>query len=397
MKRNVVILGSTGSIGLSTLDVIGRHPDRFACFGLSANTDWQTMLMQCLHYTPQYAVMADPSASKQLRVALQEHNCNTQVCDSNNALSELVSDSSADVVVSGIVGAAGLLSTMAAVEAGKIVLIANKEPLVMLGDEIVSLAKNSGATLLPLDSEHNAIFQCLPNPAGQADCDLLAKGVRKLILTGSGGPFRNLALNKFSTITPAQACAHPNWSMGKKISVDSATMMNKGLELIEACALFNLPPEKIEIVIHPQSAIHSMVEYVDGSILSQMGCADMRIPIAHALGWPDRIESGADSLNLIELARLDFSAPDYQRFPLLTLSTRAATEGGTLPTILSAANEVAVEAFLAQQIGFNDIYSLVDNAMQTLGSCADRSLESVLNADKMARQTASAMVVKLAA
>lgn len=398
MKRNVVVLGSTGSIGVNALDVISRHPDRFTCFGLSANTDVRTMLQQCLSYKPKYAVMTNREVAKRLRQELKSANLATQILDSQSALDQLSREADVHVVVSGIVGAAGLLSTMAAVKAGKTVLIANKEPLVMLGNEIVDLAKATGATLLPLDSEHNAIFQCLPAPVEQhAHGDLLTRGIRKLILTGSGGPFRQLALDEFVNITPEQACAHPNWSMGKKISVDSATMMNKGLELIEACALFDLPPEKIDIVIHPQSAIHSMVEYVDGSILAQMGCADMRVPIAHALGWPDRIDSGAASLNLVELARLDFSAPDYQRFPLLTLSTQAAQQGGTLPTVLSAANEVAVEAFLKQQIAFNTIYELIDDAMQTLGSSTDRSLESVLEVDQKARQIAVKTALKLAA
>lgn len=398
MKRNVVILGSTGSIGVSTLDVIGRHPDRFACFGLSANTDWQGMLVQCLAFQPSYAVMADLTASNQLHSALKGHNSATQVLQSVDALSQLASDAQVNVVVSGIVGAAGLLSTLAAVEAGKTVLIANKEPLVMLGDEIVSLAKTTGATLLPLDSEHNAIFQCLPTQLdSHEDNNLLAKGVRRLILTGSGGPFRTKPLSEFAAITPEQACAHPNWDMGKKISVDSSTMMNKGLELIEACALFQLPPEKIEIVIHPQSAIHSMVEYVDGSILSQMGCPDMRIPIAHALGWPDRIESGVPSLDLIALSRLDFSAPDAERFPLLKLSTQAAKQGGTMPTILSAANEVAVEAFLNKQISYTEISRLVDNAMQTIAYSPDRCLESVLDVDEQARQVTMKNVIQLAA
>ncbi len=402
MKRQVVILGSTGSIGLNTLDVLKQHPDRFNCFGLSANTDVDSMFAQCVEHKPKCAVMADQHAAALLRTKCAQQGLSTQIVDSVEALTELASEPEVDVVVSGIVGAAGLLSTLSAVKSSKTVLIANKEPLVMLGEEIVNLADKYGATLLPLDSEHNAIFQCLPPfnsriRSTQSKRNLVSEGVRKLILTGSGGPFRTLALKDFANITPDQACSHPNWKMGKKISVDSATMMNKGLELIEACALFSLQTEKIDIVVHPQSVIHSMVEYIDGSILSQMGDSDMRVPIAHALGWPQRIESGVKSLDLISLSRLDFLPPDYERFPALSLATQAAQAGGTLPTVLSAANEVAVEAFLNKRIGFTEIVKVVEDTMRGLGSEADRSLESVLHADSQARDYAAQIALKLAA
>lgn len=380
--RTVTLLGSTGSIGLSTLEVIRLHPDRLRIFALTANRDVDSLYAQCLEYRPHYVAMADIDSARELRQRLQNTGSNTEVLEGDEAISWLAGEAGAELVVAGIVGAIGLLSTLAAVNAGKTVLIANKEPLVMLGSEIMQAAHQSGATILPVDSEHNAIFQCLPE-SGVAG--LSQKGIEKILLTGSGGPFRTLPAGDFSSITPEQACAHPNWEMGRKISVDSATMMNKGLELIEACALFDVHPDFVQIVVHPQSIIHSMVQYVDGSILAQMGAPDMRTPLAHALGWPDRIESGTQRLDLFELARFDFEAPDEKKFPALRLARHAAEAGGTLATLLNAANEVAVDAFLNCKIRFDQIQMLVENAMDALDTSSERNLDTVLEADARCR------------
>ena len=326
MTDAVVILGATGSIGVNTLDVIRRHPDKYRVAGLSANDNWAAMCRLCLEFDPELAVLADPAAAARLADELSaaktktKTRARTRVLGGSEALCELAG-SGGDIVVCGIVGAAGLRSTLAAVRAGGKVLIANKEPLVMLGQSIMHEARAHGATVIPLDSEHNAMFQCLPQnlPPGAATA-ADETGIRKILLTGSGGPFRRLPLDDFPLVTPAQARAHPNWDMGPKVSVDSATMMNKGLELIEACALFSLDADDIEIVIHPQSVIHSLVEYIDGSVLAQLGSPDMRVSIAHALGWPRRVDSGARRLNLLECARLDFEAPDHRRFPALGLA-----------------------------------------------------------------------------
>ena len=387
--KNVTILGSTGSIGVSTLEVIRLHPQRFNVLALSANRNVDILLAQCHEFLPRFAAMADQNSARILRGRLLESGLDTEVLVGDQAIVDLAEDSSVDVVVAGIVGAIGLLPTLAAVQKGKIVLVANKEPLVMLGSEIMQQARAHQATIVPVDSEHNAIFQCMPDggAAGMVD-----SGIEKILLTGSGGPFREKACSEFASITPAQACAHPNWEMGRKISVDSATMMNKGLELIEACALFDVHPDFVQIVVHPQSIIHSMVQYVDGSILAQMGVPDMRTPIAHALGWPQRIESGTQRLDLFELSRFDFQAPDETKFPALRLARQAAEAGGTLPTILNAANEIAVEAFLNEQIRFDQITQLVETAMQQLEQNTARNLSTVLDADQRTRSFVTKLI-----
>ena len=397
MTESVAILGSTGSIGVSVLDVIRRHPDKYRVAGLSANINRAALGRQCAEFNPELAVMADEGAAKKLAGELTGAGADTRVLGGAEALSELAG-SGADIVVCGIVGAAGLRSTLAAVRGGKKVLIANKEPLVMLGQLIMAEARASGATVIPVDSEHNAIFQCLPqclpqdsaqatpqNP-GRAAQAWDTAGIHKLWLTGSGGPFRQLPPEDFSRVTPAQACAHPNWEMGPKISVDSATMMNKGLELIEAGALFSMAVGDIEIVIHPQSVIHSMVEYVDGSILAQLSSPDMRVSIANALGWPRRIDSGARRLSLLDCGRFDFEAPDHRRFPSIGLARAAAHAGGAMPAVMNAANEVAVEAFLGKTLAFDKIPLVVERTMARSSAGPVCDLESVLAADRQARR-----------
>jgi 1-deoxy-D-xylulose-5-phosphate reductoisomerase len=401
----VTVLGATGSIGASTLDVIARHPDRYRVFALTANTGVEKLLPLIERFQPLYAVLRDAAAAAQLRSCLRDKGFATEVLEGCEGLIQVAADARVDVVVAAIVGAAGLEPTMAAVRADKQILLANKETLVMAGHLFMAAVAESKAVLLPVDSEHNAIFQCLPaayqNRAnGQNGSDgrrgLNTVGVRKILLTGSGGPFRNTPLNEFVSITPAQAIAHPNWSMGPKISVDSATMMNKGLELIEACWLFDARPEQVQIVIHPQSVIHSMVEYSDGSILAQLGNPDMRTPIAHALAWPERIASGVGSLDLIAQARLDFQAPDEQRFPCLRLAATAMRLGGSAPAVLNAANEIAVAAFLAGELRFTDIPVLIEQVMADVPAVEPHSLSDVQNADRDARQVAAALVGELA-
>ncbi len=382
----ITVLGATGSIGVSTLDVIARHPERYAVFALTAERRWQLLATQCLAHNPRYAVIRDPESAHLLEQALRAQGCNTQVLYGGDALAQVASAPEVDVVMAAIVGAAGLLPTLAAVKQGKKILLANKEVLVMAGGLFTRAVAEYGATLLPIDSEHNAIFQCLPNHRADYLAEGLASsGVRKILLTASGGPFRNTSLAELKSVTPEQACAHPNWSMGQKISVDSATMMNKGLELIEACWLFNCSADQVDVVIHPQSVIHSMVQYVDGSVLAQLGNPDMRTPIAHALAWPQRIESGVASLDLIATARLDFSAPDYQRFPCLRLAREAALAGGNAPVVLNAANEIAVAAFLQRKLSFDRIASLTASVMARIPFCEPKSLEHVQAADEEAR------------
>ncbi len=392
-QQGICILGSTGTIGINTLDVIRRHPRRFKIIALTANRQLERMLQQCEEWQPEYAVMSDPEAATELTGLLKQKGLSSRVLGGMAELSEVVQLDAVDTVMAGIVGAVGLLPTLAAVKAGKRVLIANKEPLVMMGQVFIEEAKRSGAVLLPIDSEHNAIFQCLPAAvqnatAAPVDHSLSEYGVRRILLTGSGGPFLNLDRAEFSSVTPEQACAHPNWVMGRKISVDSATMMNKGLELIEACALFSTTPEMIDIVVHPQSVIHSMVEYNDGSILAQMGNPDMRTPIAHALAWPERIDAGVERLDLLKIAALEFRAPDVLKFPSLRLARQAAETGGTLPAILNAANEVGVQYFLDGEIRFDQIIQLVEETMDAVVSEQDQCLESVLSADQSARSFA---------
>ena len=393
MKERVAILGSTGSIGVNTLSVVREHPDRFCIVALTANRDSETMLTQCREFRPSRVVMVDGTAALRLRTMLADEGLDVEVLSGVEALDNVVRD--VDSVVCAIVGAAGLPSTLSAVSVGARVLIANKEPLVMLGGMIMQLARRHQATILPLDSEHNAIFQCLPAGMQSALGDegqSAYHGIRRLILTGSGGPFRQRDPSTFPMVTVEQACAHPNWRMGPKISVDSATMMNKGLELIEACALFSMGESSVDIVIHPQSVVHSIVEYIDGSMLAQMANPDMRVPIANALSWPERIGSGAEPLDLLAASRFDFEAPDSERFPALDLAREAARTGGTAPALLNAANEIAVAAFLAREIGFHQITDLVAATMDKLPVEGTLCLESSMQADTLARETCQHLV-----
>ena len=390
--RGVTLLGSTGSIGLSTLDVIARHPQRYRVVALTANTQGERLFEQCLQYRPEMAVLLDPAAAEELRAKLRAVGLTTQVFSGLECLPTVATLPEAAIVVAAIVGAAGLLPTLAAVRAGKRVLFANKEPLVMCGHIFIDEASRSGAALLPVDSEHNAIFQCMADGfrAGRSPA-----AVRRIYLTCSGGPFRSTPVEALARVTPEQACAHPNWVMGRKISVDSATLMNKGLELIEACWLFGVTPDRVEIVIHPQSIIHSLVEYVDGSVLAQLGNPDMRTPIAHALAWPERIESGVKSLDLLEIARLEFAPPDRRRFPCLDLAYEAAAASGTAPAILNAANEVAVQAFLDRRIGFTDIPQVIARVRARLPAGRDVQLDAILADDAAARAEAARAIAVL--
>ncbi len=381
----ITILGATGSIGLSTLDVVARHPDRYDVFALTGFSRLAELRALCLKHRPRYAVASDQAQARILQDQLHADGVSTRVLDGEGGLSEVAAHPEVDVVMAAIVGAAGLKPTLAAVQSGKRVLLANKEALVMSGALFMQALRDSGAVLLPIDSEHNAIFQCLPTDYSQG---LGTVGVRRILLTASGGPFREMAPDLLSDVTPEQACAHPNWSMGRKISVDSASMMNKGLELIEACWLFDARPHQVEVVIHPQSVIHSMVDYVDGSVLAQLGNPDMRTPIAHALAWPERIESGVSALDLLRVGRLDFQAPDDRRFPCLRLARTAAEVGGTAPAMLNAANEVAVDAFLNRRIRFTEIASIIDDVLNHEASVPTVCLEDVLAADRRARDVA---------
>ena len=391
--QQITILGATGSIGVSTLDVIARHPERYQVFALTADRRWPLLATQCMMYKPRYAVLNDAAAAVELGRELRRQGCATEVLQGADALAAVAAHEQVDTVMAAIVGAVGLLPTLAAVKAGKKVLLANKEALVMAGGLFTRAVAEHGAVLLPIDSEHNAIFQCLPNHRADYLADgLRSSGVRKILLTASGGPFRNTPLSDLSKVTPEQACAHPNWSMGQKISVDSATMLNKGLELIEACWLFNTRPQQVQVVIHPQSVIHSMVEYIDGSVLAQLGNPDMRTPIAHALAWPERIESGVSSLDLVATARLDFSAPDYERFPCLHLAQQAADVSGTAPAILNAANEIAVAAFLNRTIRFDQIAVVIAHVLSRLSSLEPRSLAEIQGADAEARALAQQLI-----
>ncbi|GMR18361.1 MAG: 1-deoxy-D-xylulose-5-phosphate reductoisomerase [Gammaproteobacteria bacterium] len=384
--KTVAILGSTGSIGISTLDVIDRHQDLFRVTALTANTQVDRLFEQCKKFRPKVAVMVDEKAARQLDDQLKAAGYSIKVETGQAGLEKVAGSSDSDIVMAAIVGAAGLSPTLEAVKAGKRVLFANKEPLVMCGDIFIEQARKSGATLLPIDSEHNAIFQCMPSNYHAGDKH---RGIKRILLTGSGGPFREMDQSALLHVTPAQACNHPNWSMGKKISVDSATLMNKGLELIEACWLFNVTPDRIQIVIHPQSIIHSMVEYLDGSILAQMGNPDMRTPIAHALAWPERIDSGVDGLDFFKTNRLDFEEPDIERFPCLTYAYKSARAGGTAPTTLNAANEVAVQSFLNGEIGFLDIARVIGYVLEQIPHKAVSDVDTVLETDNKARKIAT--------
>ena len=391
----LVILGSTGSIGTSTLDVVGRHPERFEVLALTAQRNVDRLFEQCQRFRPRYAAMADSSAAAELSSRLAGAAVPTEVLAGDEGVRELAALDAADCVVAGIVGAAGLLPTLAAAEGGKRILLANKEVLVMAGSLFMDVARRNGALLMPIDSEHNAIFQCLPPDSGSRGLD--ASGVRRILLTASGGPFRRMELSQLDAVTPEQACAHPNWVMGRKISVDSASMMNKGLELIEACWLFDAAPDRVQVVVHPQSVIHSLVEYVDGSVLAQLGNPDMRTPIAHALSWPERIGSGVGALDLFAIAKLDFEAPDLQRFPCLQLAYDALAAGGSACAVLNAANEVAVAAFLERRIRFTEIPRIVSAALEAVPSGAVHELADVLGADRLARERAGRAVAAVAA
>lgn len=381
MPAQLTVLGATGSIGLSTLDVVARHPDKYRIYALTAASQWQQLAALAVAHNARYAVIADEQYAGDLQTALQ--GTDTQVLAGKQALAQVASAPEVAAVMAAIVGAAGLLPTLAAVRAGKKVLLANKEALVMAGPLFMQAVAEHGATLLPIDSEHNAIFQCLPAHYQTPG----ASGVSKILLTASGGPFRTMAPAELAAVTPDQACAHPNWSMGRKISVDSASMMNKGLELIEACWLFNATPDQIDVVIHPQSVIHSMVQFTDGSVLAQLGNPDMRTPIAHALAWPERMASGVAPLDLIATARLDFEAPDLNRFPCLRLAYEAA-QNGAASTVLNAANEIAVAAFLAGELPFNDIARVNERTLEQLQPPVPRSIDEVLAVDAQARRVA---------
>jgi 1-deoxy-D-xylulose-5-phosphate reductoisomerase len=386
---SVTVLGATGSIGVSTLDVIARHPERYQVYALTGYSRMAELAEQCRRFCPQRAVVATAEQAKGLQQVLREAGLSTDVSWGEEALCEVASVSDVDVVMAAIVGAAGLRPTLAAAQAGKRVLLANKEALVMSGALFMQAVQASGAELLPIDSEHNAIFQCMP---GSYADGLARVGVRRILLTASGGPFRNFSQAQLADVTPAQACAHPNWSMGQKISVDSASMMNKGLELIEACWLFDARPEQVEVVVHPQSVVHSLVDYVDGSVLAQLGNPDMRTPIAHALAWPERIDSGVSALDLLLTARLDFEAPDPVRFPCLRLAREAVAAGGTSCAVLNAANEVAVQAFLDGRVGFTDIPVIIEDALTQLPGEPVIDLEHILSADRLARAHAERWV-----
>ncbi|WP_191485447.1 1-deoxy-D-xylulose-5-phosphate reductoisomerase [Pseudomonas sp. FEN] len=383
--QQITVLGATGSIGLSTLDVIARHPQRYQAFALSGFSRLAELLALCVRHRPRYAVVPEASAARGLQAQLRNAGLATEVLVGEAGLCQVSADPEVDAVMAAIVGAAGLRPTLAAVEAGKKILLANKEALVMTGALFMQAVRRSGSVLLPIDSEHNAIFQCLPGDHARG---LAAVGVRRILLTASGGPFRQTPLDELSDVTPEQACAHPNWSMGRKISVDSASMMNKGLELIEACWLFDAKPAQVEVVIHPQSVIHSLVDYVDGSVLAQLGNPDMRTPIANALAWPERIDSGVAPLDLFAVARLDFQAPDEQRFPCLRLAREAAEAGNSAPAMLNAANEVAVAAFLERRIRYLEIARIIEDVLNLEPVVAVNELDAVFAADAKARALA---------
>lgn len=390
-RQQLCVLGATGSIGVSTLDVARRHPERYQVWALTGFSRVDVLLEQCLAHRPQVAVVAHAAQAVALQQQLREAGLATEVLHGPKALCQVASSSQVDVVMAAIVGAAGLEPTLAAVRAGKRVLLANKEALVMSGALFMQAVAESGAQLLPIDSEHNAIFQCMPADYARG---LAPVGVRRILLTASGGPFREWPLEALASVTPEQACAHPNWSMGQKISVDSASMMNKGLELIEACWLFDAEPQQVEVVIHPQSVVHSLVDYVDGSVLAQLGNPDMRTPIAHALAWPERIDSGVSALDLLLTARLDFQAPDPQRFPCLGLARQAAEAGGTACAMLNAANEVAVAAFLERRIGFTDIPVIIEDTLNRITVESVKDLQHIMWADQVAREQAAHWVAR---
>ena len=388
--KTLTVLGSTGSIGVNTLAVAARHPARYRILALTANTNVDGLFQQCLAHRPEYAVMADQEAALTLEQRLKQKARRITVLAGPEEVARVAALAEVDYVMAAIVGAAGLLPSLAAARAGKRVLLANKEALVMAGRLFMDTARDNRAELLPIDSEHNAIFQCLPAGFDPVDPDHgpASFGVKKILLTASGGPFRALAPEQLARVTPEQACRHPNWVMGRKISVDSATMMNKGLEIMEACWLFQARPEDIEVVLHPESVIHSMVQYTDGSVLAQLGNPDMRTPIAHGLAWPERIEAGVKALDLFEIARLRFERPDPARFPCLDLARGAIRAGGTAGAILNAANEVAVHEFLQKRLRFTDIAGVIETVLRAIPATPADSLAAILEADRRARAAA---------
>jgi 1-deoxy-D-xylulose-5-phosphate reductoisomerase len=391
MHKRLTVLGSTGSIGDSTLDVVARHPDRFSIYALSAHRNGDKLVDQCLRFSPEVAVVGDAATAAQVEARLRAAGSRTQVAYGREALAEIARADGCDTVVAAIVGAAGLAPSLAAARAGKRILLANKEALVMSGDIFMSAVHEHGAILLPVDSEHNAVFQCMPRDAAEHG------GIAKIVLTASGGPFRTREPATLAAVTPEEACKHPNWVMGRKISVDSATMMNKGLEVIEAHYLFDLPGSRIDVLIHPQSVIHSMVSYLDGSVLAQLGNPDMRTPIAHAMAFPERVDAGVAPLDLAQIASLSFEQPDYTRFPCLALALRALDAGGLASATLNAANEVAVEAFLSRRIAFTAIAQTVGHVLDALDNRTPSGLEDVLAADAAARAAAAAVIDTLPA
>ena len=398
----ITLLGATGSIGSSTLDVISRHPERYHVHALTANINVDALEELCEKWTPRYAVMNDDISASNLARRLHSKDIQTEVLSGEPGLLQVVEDEAVDCVVAAIVGAAGLVPTLAAARSGKRVLLANKEALVMTGKLFIDTARENNAVLMPVDSEHNAIFQCLPDCLTQHHSSVkmtnqeVKSGIERILLTASGGPFRGFSAEQLHDVTPEQAVAHPNWDMGKKISVDSATLMNKGLELIEAYWLFDLDISDIDVVIHPQSVIHSMVTYSDGSVLAQLGNPDMRTPIAHALAWPERISSGVEPLNIFDVAKLEFEQPDLDRFPCLRLCYEAITMGGTATIVLNAANEIAVAAFLDDKIGFTDIAKLIEQTLNLATITEDvSSVERILEADASARTIANKCIAEM--
>ncbi|HUK04376.1 MAG TPA: 1-deoxy-D-xylulose-5-phosphate reductoisomerase [Burkholderiales bacterium] len=391
MTQGLTLLGATGSIGSSTLDVVARHPDRFRVFALTAHRRADALLALCLKHAPRYAVLSGLAEDAALRRRFAESGCRSELLFGAPALEQVAADPGCDVLMAAIVGAAGLAPTLAGARAGKRLLLANKEALVMAGPFFMHAVREHGAELLPIDSEHNAVFQCLPRGPGGAP----AASVRRILLTASGGPFRATPLERLPQVTPDEACAHPNWAMGRKISVDSATMMNKGLEVIEACWLFGVTAERVEVLIHAQSIVHSLVEYIDGSVIAQLSNPDMRVPIAHALGFPERIASGAAPLDLAALGQLSFDRPDARRFPCLGLAYAALGQGGTAPAVLNAANEVAVAAFLDGRLRYTAIPQVIEHALERVPGARADALETVLEADRGARRAAAEGVAAL--
>ena len=379
--QKITVLGATGSIGVNVLNVVSQHPDRFKIFALSCNVRVAELAVQCKQFKPSFAVVSNISMALELKELIKVSSPETVVLDGIGSLCKISSNQSVDIVIAAIVGSAGLLPTLEAAKSGKKILLANKEALVMAGSLLMNAVSSSNGVLLPIDSEHNAIFQCLPHDYISSE----ESGINKVLLTASGGPFRTRDLGSMSKITTDEACSHPNWKMGKKISVDSATMMNKGLELIEACWLFNLTPDQIEVIVHPQSIVHSMVEYLDGSILAQLGNPDMRTPIAQALAWPERISSGVSSLDIISLMRLDFEPPNLKKFPCLSLAIKAAKAGGSAPITLNASNEIAVDAFLKKEIMFTEISEVVALSLKEITLTNPDSLEAIQLCDKASR------------